>query len=92
MSCITRLYRTLRPTTLHHGAARRQAARCRRFAVELLEGRQMLSTFTVTSNADTTAAGTLRSAITESNATPATAAKPNLINFNLPSSDQKNGV
>jgi hypothetical protein len=64
-------------------AARRLQERRRRFAVESLEGRQMLSTFTVTSNADSTAAGTLRWAITESNDTPATATAPNVIDFDL---------
>jgi Right handed beta helix region len=66
--------------------------RRRRFAVESLEGRQMLSTFTVTSNANSTAAGTLRWAITQSNQIAATASAPNHINFNLPSSEESNGV
>ena len=53
--------------------ARRLPDRRRRFLVELLEGREMLSTFTVTSTADTTATGTLRWAITQSRGTSAPA-------------------
>ena len=60
--------------------ARGAAALRRRFLVEPLEGRQMLSTtFTVTSTADTTAMGTLRWAITQSNETTG----PNTINFDI---------
>ena len=51
--------------------------RRRRFMVEPLEGREMLSTFTVTSTADTTATGTLRWAITQSDKTTG----PNAIDF-----------
>ncbi len=51
--------------------------RRRRFLVKPLEGREMLSTFTVTNKADTTATGTLRWAITQSNNTSG----PNTINF-----------
>jgi parallel beta-helix repeat protein len=58
-------------------SARRLPDRRRRFLVEPLEGREMLSTFTVTSTADTTATGTLRWAITQSNKTTG----PNTIDF-----------
>ena len=73
-------------------AARRLQERRRRFALEPLEGRQMLSTFTVTSDADSTARGTLRWAITESNKTTATEASPNQIDFDLPSADLNLGL
>ena len=57
---------------------RRRAELRRRPLLEDLEGRQMLSTtFTVTSTADTTAMGTLRWAITQSNETTG----PNTIDF-----------
>ena len=56
---------------------RRLPDRRRRFLVEPLEGREMLSTFTVTSTADTTATGTLRWAITQSDKTTG----PNAIDF-----------
>ena len=63
-------------------AALRKQERRRRFQVESLEGRQMLSTFTVTSNADS-GTNSLRWAITQSDNTPSTATSPNVINFNL---------
>ncbi len=91
MKDMIRLWKTARSAAMRGQASRRQAARRRRFSVEPLEGRQMLSTFTVTSNADSTAAGTLRWAITESNATASTASAPNQIAFNLPASEQTNG-
>ncbi|MHB1557124.1 MAG: beta strand repeat-containing protein [Isosphaeraceae bacterium] len=91
MKDVIRLWKTARSAAMRGQASRRQAARRRRFSVEPLEGRQMLSTFTVTSNADSTAAGTLRWAIAESNATPSTASAPNQIAFNLPASEQTNG-
>jgi parallel beta-helix repeat protein len=62
-------------------AARRLQERRRRFSVESLEGRQMLSTFTVTNTADS-GSGSLRQAIVNSNATKG----PNSINFNIPGS------
>jgi titin len=62
-------------------AIRRVQERRRRFAIEPLEGRQMLSTFTVT-NTNDSGAGSLRQAIISSNATQG----PNAINFNIPGS------
>ena len=59
-------------------ARRRQQERRRRFLVEDLEGRQMLSTFTVTNTADS-ATGSLRQAIISSNATTG----PNTIVFKI---------
>ena len=56
----------------------------RRFLVEPLEGRQMLSTFMVNSTADTTAMGTLPWAITQSNSTTG----PNTIDFDIPDSSE----
>ncbi len=99
MEHIIRLWRTARSAAMRENTSRRLADRRRRprsrsrrwLAMEPLEGRQMLSTFTVTSNADSTAAGTLRWAITESNATASTASAPNQIAFNLPVSEQTNG-
>jgi hypothetical protein len=66
--------------------SRRRAALRRRPLLEDLEGRRMLSTFTVTSTADTTAAGTLRWAITQAEMTTG----PNAINFSI--SDPTNAV
>ena len=62
-------------------ATRRLQERRRRFAVEPLEGRQMLSALTVT-NTNDSGAGSLRQAIISSNA----AKGPNAINFNIPGS------
>lgn len=59
--------------------ARRRQDRRRRFSVEMMEGRQMLSTFTVTSTADG-GTGSLRAAITQSNQTPGA----NTIDFAVP--------
>ena len=61
-------------------SARRLHARRRRFLVEPLEGRQMLSTFTVT-NTNDSGAGSLRQAIVNSNGTSGTT---NAISFNIP--------
>ena len=58
--------------------SRRQQQRRRRFAVEPLEGRQMLSTFTVTSTADS-GPGSLRQAIISSDAVTG----PSTIAFNI---------
>jgi parallel beta-helix repeat protein len=75
------------PTSWFHShrnndrAARRLAERRRRFQLEPLEGRQLLSTFTVT-NTNDSSAGSLRQAIVSSDAT----AGPNIINFNIPGS------
>ena len=57
----------------------RRINRRRRFVVESLEGRQMLSTFTV-SNAADSGDGSLRWAITQSNQTSG----PSTIDFNIP--------
>jgi hypothetical protein len=75
-------------------ADRKHPQRRRRLAIEPLEGREMLSTFTVTSAADTTAtaSGTLRWAIAQSNNVAATAAAPNRIAFDLPGSDLSDGL
>jgi hypothetical protein len=59
-------------------ATRRLQERRRRFAVEPLEGRQMLWTFTVT-NTLHSGTGSLRQAIINSDA----ATGPNTINFNI---------
>jgi hypothetical protein len=59
-------------------APRRLAKTRRRFQVEALEGRQLLSTFTV-SNTNDSGSGSLRQAILSSNATTG----PNSINFNI---------
>ena len=61
-------------------SARRLHARRRRFLVEPLEGRQMLSTFTVT-NTNDSGAGSLRQAIVNSNGT---SGNTNAISFNIP--------
>src|SRR6516165_1149231 len=58
---------------------RRLQERRRRCDIEPLEGRQMLSTFTVT-NIDDSGTGSLRQAIIGSDA----AKGPNAINFNIP--------
>lgn len=60
-------------------SARRLVELRRRFLVEPLEGREMLSTFTVTSTADTTATGTLRWAITQSDNTTG----PSTVDFEI---------
>jgi titin len=60
---------------------RRRHERRPRFFVEPLEGRQMLSAFTVTNTSDS-GAGSLRQAIINSNATTG----PNAINFDIPGS------
>jgi titin len=60
-------------------STQRRAERRRRFLIEPLEGREMLSTFTVTSTADTAATGTLRWAITQSDKTTG----PNMIDFKI---------
>jgi hypothetical protein len=60
--------------------ATRRLQECRRrFAVEALEGRQMLSTFTVT-NTNDSGAGSLRQAIINSDAVNG----PNTITFSIP--------
>jgi titin len=61
--------------------SRRRAALRRRLSIEFLEGRQLLSTFAVSSAGDS-GSGTLRQAIINSDNTPATASSPNLITFN----------
>ena len=63
-------------------AALRKQERRRRFQIEALEGRQMLSTFTVTNIANS-GTGSLRWAINQSDKTTSTATSPNVINFNL---------
>jgi titin len=73
----TSRFRSLR----HDRAARRLQERRRRFQVEPLEGRQMLSTFNVT-NTNDSGTGSLRQAIVSSNATTG----PNAISFNIPGS------
>jgi titin len=60
-------------------AVRRLQERRRRFAVEPLEGRQMLSTFTVTNTTDS-GSGSMRQAIINSNGTTG----PNSITFKIP--------
>ena len=60
-------------------AARRKLEHRRGFSVESLEGRQMLSTFTVSNTADS-GTGSLRAAITQSNQTSG----PNTIDFAIP--------
>ena len=62
-------------------AGRRQAGR--RPLVEVLEGRQLLTTFSVI-NVNDGGLGSLRRAINNSNATPGTAT--NTINFQIPGS------
>ncbi len=67
-------------------AQRRQT----RMFVELLEPRQLMSTFTVNTTGDLSSGGSpgsvsLRMAINESDATPATASNPNLIKFDISS-------
>ena len=76
--------RKLPPFAAQSSSSRRRAALRRRPLLEDLEGRQMLSTFTVTSAADSTATamGTLRWAITQSN----DADGPNTIDFKISNS------
>ncbi len=68
--------RSSRPST----PSRRRVARRRRPAIENLEGRELLSTFSVGSEADSGAAS-LRQAIINSDNTAATPSNPNIINF-----------
>ncbi len=63
----------------HDRALRRRIERRRRFSIEPLEGRQMLSTFTVT-NSNDSGAGSFRQALLNSNATSG----PNSVVFNIP--------
>jgi len=60
-----------------NSTTRRIEERRRRFRIEALEGRQLLSTFSVTNTLDS---GSLRAAIISSNATKG----PNSISFNIP--------
>jgi hypothetical protein len=60
--------------------SRRHLALRRLPAIESLEGRQLLSTFTVSSEADS-GTGSLRQAIINSNSTAATPTSPNIISF-----------
>jgi hypothetical protein len=62
-------------------SVRRQQRRRRRFLVEALESRQMLSTFAVT-NTNDSGDGSLRQAILSSNGTTG----PNAVSFNIPGS------
>jgi titin len=73
--------RKVRPFATQLSSSRRRAALRRRPLLEDLEGRQMLSTFTVT-NANDSGAGSLRQAILDSNST----ADINGITFNIPGS------
>jgi hypothetical protein len=68
-------FRSRRDDRANHRCLERR----RRFAVEALEGRQMLSTFSVTNNNDS-AAGSLRQAILSSNGVKG----PSAISFNIP--------
>ena len=68
----------LRPGRRDDRSSRRPRWRRRHLAVEALEGRQLLATFTVTSPLDS-GTGTLRAAIAASNATTG----PNTIRFNI---------
>jgi hypothetical protein len=67
------------PQAAPAGSRRRLALR-RRPALESLEGRQLLSTFTVSNEADG-GTGSLRQAIINSNSTAATQSSPNIISF-----------
>jgi titin len=69
-----------RPHREDHVTRLRRARQCR-FCLEALEGRQMLSTFSV-SNTNDSGTGSLRQAIINSNGS----AGPNTINFNIPGS------
>jgi titin len=73
--------RRLRPHAPRSSSSRRRAALGRRPLVEDLEGRQMLSMFTVT-NTNDSGAGSLRQAVIDSNST----ADFNAITFNIPGS------
>jgi len=61
--------------------SRRRAALRRRPSIESLEGRQLLSTFNVSTDEDS-GAGSLRQAIIDSDNTTATPTSPNVISFN----------
>ena len=74
--------RKLQPFAAQSSSSRRRAALRRRPLLEDLEGRQMLSTFTVM-NTNDSGAGSLRQAIISSNDTPGTT---NAIYFDIPGS------
>ena len=74
--------RKLRPFAAQSSSSRRRAALRRRPLLLDLEGRQMLSTFTVM-NTNDSGAGSLRQAIISSNDTPGTT---NAIYFDIPGS------
>ena len=68
--------RASRPST----PSPRRTARRRRLAIEILEGRELLTTFAVSNTADS-GGGSLRQAIINSDNTAATATSPNIITF-----------
>ncbi len=72
-------------------ATLRKQERRRPFQVESLEGRQLLSTFTVTNGGDSGGPGTLRYEIAQSNATPSTSSAPNVIQFDFNAIDGGQG-